>query len=155
MILLLSLCFCHVVRKACCYTLQWRSPPTWPLSVGISFKPLPWRCLTLPAHICMSCVVSAKVHYDFMGPDGSIFPADSSDCHAQVWCWVCPLSQPFTLRVCAWADWLAHCTYLSHQWGFKHGSCRFVRLLSLLSCSLSSISPCSLSSCPHFLPFFH
>lgn len=90
--LLPSSCFHHVVKTACCFTLQSRSPPTGPLSVGISFKPLLLPALASPhaaPHICMSCGVSAKVHSDVMGPDGSIFPADSHDCHAQVYSWVC------------------------------------------------------------------
>lgn len=45
---------------------------------------LAWHRLALPPHICMSCGVSAKVYSDVMGPDGSIFPADSDDCRAQV-----------------------------------------------------------------------
>lgn len=85
----LSLCSYHVERKACCFTLQWRSPLPPPdhcqwESPSNPCCCLAWHRLTLPLHICMSCGVSAKVYSDVMGPDGSIFPADSDDCHAQV-----------------------------------------------------------------------
>ncbi|AWP20828.1 Hypothetical protein SMAX5B_001820 [Scophthalmus maximus] len=56
---------------------QWESPSN-------PFLCLAWYRLVLPLHICMSCDVSAKVCSDVMGTDGSIFPADSDDCHAQV-----------------------------------------------------------------------
>ena len=61
---------------------QWESPS------NPCFCPARYR-LTLPPHICMSCDVSAKVCPDVMGTDGSIFPADSDDCRAQVQLWVC------------------------------------------------------------------
>lgn len=158
----LSLCSYHVVKKACCFTLQRRSPLPPPDHCQWESPSNPCclarHRLTLPPHICMSCGVSAKVYSDVMGPDGSIFPADSDDCQAQVYLCVCVCtpSEPALHVMGLCPSWLVSPLHLRESAvRIQHGSCRFARLPTLLPCSLCSISPGSLSSCPHFFPFFH